>query len=384
MFFCNNCGAKIDSDNAKFCPKCGNRFENKNKTAAKSDSSASMAGSGQVADNNAVPLKNISKIETVSDVPSEKTVNAAGAANVRLKAEAGNGNGNVNSNNPAINKKRGNSDKEKKRGTGKLLLIVLIIVIIVLAGTAGAIFYLNKTGKINVKKIIKKIKKDIFSDLHINKSKNNNESSSEFSSSGSSNSSSVSVTGKSSKSKTTKGNKTKQSQSGSTAVAGGGSSVGGESSAPTYVYHKKSSNSYGGNAFYVFKNSLDSARAYVTGVNPLSNSGGGNAPAVIISNAEVSGASAYQGNSLTLHSKFYAETPPNFSSQNVKLYYTISGNGLTAYNISYAQVNKPGIYSVALTVNVPSNFPTGTYNYTLTVTSPATIEESPVAVIKIK
>ena len=83
-----------------------------------------------------------------------------------------------------------------------------------------------------------------------------------------------------------------------------------------------------------------------------------------------------------MRSKFYVQVPTNFSPQNVKLSYRVWGNGLNAYNTSYVNLKYAGIYNVV--INIPSGLPAGTYSYTLTVTSPATIEESSVAYIKVQ
>jgi hypothetical protein len=96
------------------------------------------------------------------------------------------------------------------------------------------------------------------------------------------------------------------------------------------------------------------------------------------------GASASDGKNVTLNSSFYVKMPSDLSSQRIKLIYKITGNGLVAYNYSYVNANKPGIYNVSLEVNIPSNFPADTFAYTLTAESSATIEESADAYIKVQ
>jgi hypothetical protein len=309
MFFCNNCGAKIENDNAKFCPNCGKQFP--------------INGKNENKKNDAEPDK-----VKESLVPQEK----------KQKQKIG-----------TVKK----DDNGKKKGNGLLIAVIVFLVIII--ASAGTLFYLYHIGK------LKNIEHRIFKALHIKKPK----------------SSIKNKSGKKPKSKNKKTKKTaKANNSSNTAVS---SNV----PAPTYVYRKKSYLRQV-NAFSAFKYSFSSSKAYLTGVSPLNNSSQGNAPAVIISNVIVSNASAFPSSSITLYSKFYAEVPSNFTGQRVKLSYQISGNGFSAFNTSYVNVTKPGIYGVALSFTVPNGFPADTYSYTLTVTSSATIEESPAGFLKVE
>ncbi|RZD15946.1 MAG: zinc ribbon domain-containing protein [Candidatus Acididesulfobacter guangdongensis] len=376
MFFCKNCGAKIDNDNAKFCPKCGQKFEPKqNDQPVKST------------DNNANAAEKFNKAAHISQPPIADEIKKSDKNNNNIN------NNNINnkinsSSNPApvgniphpvkIKKQQIKNNNSNKHGKG--LLAVLIVLMVIVLGSAGTLIYFYKTGRLN------KYKKEIYRVLHIKQNKSSHKK--HQSSLNSSKTKSKKALKKSKVSK--KKNETSKSQS-SASVSPASSAVpqtAAQNSAPTYVYSNnvstKHSYANSGNGLTLFKGSLASARAYITGISPLNNSGVGDAPAVIISNVLANGANAAQGKTIVLHSKFYAETPADFSSQSVKLTYEIYGNDFTAYNNSHVNVTKPGIYSVALSISVPADFPTGIYNYTLTVTSTATIEESAAANLKIQ
>jgi len=375
MFFCKNCGAKIDNDNAKFCPKCGQKFEPK-------DNNGSVKNI-----NNGGAAESLNKSAHISQPPiSDKINNSDKNNNIN--------NNNVNRNvsfspNPTpagniqhspvkIKKQQIRNNNSNK--PGKRLLAVLVVLIVIVLGTAGTLVYFYKTGRLN------KYKKEIYGILHIKKNKSKSSHKKHQSSENSSKTKSKEALNKHAASK--KNNTISKSQSSVAPASGAAPQTAVRSSAPTYVYTNnvsvKHAYSNSSNGLTLFKDSLASARAYITGVSPLNNSGVGDAPAVIISNVLANGANAAKGEIVVLHSKFYAETPADFSSQSVKLTYEIYGNGFTAYNNSYVNVTKPGIYSVALSIKVPSDFPPETYNYTLTVTSTATIEESAAAVLKIQ
>ena len=329
MFFCKNCGTKIENEGAKFCPKCGQKFEPR-----QGQNSFKKAGVSPVQD-----IKD-------TDVADNNTIganNAVSSADIKV---------------PPLPELKSTKTKGKK---GKGLFIALIVLIVLMIVSAGTLIYLYKTGK------LKKFKKEIYKVLHIKKSETKSERKKHKKSSKSTN---------------------KKNKNGSNSAKQPKAKT--FSSARNYVYNNSrpsyynSNRSNQGNGFASFKNSLSSASSYITGISPLSNSDVGNAPAVIISNVIAEGTKASPGTSVTLFSKFYTDTPSNLSSQSVKLTYEVYGNGLTAYNNSYVNVTKPGIYSVALRINIPSNFPAGTYSYVLTVTSTATIEESPAAYIKVR
>lgn len=286
MFFCKNCGTKIENDNAKFCPKCGQKFEQGKEDVGRANETKAVSASPEVKDK---PFK--------------------------IK--------------PSKN------DKEK------VLVVTFIVLMALIIGTTGAIVYLHKTGKFD----ISKIKQELLSILHIKKSEpenNKNKSSSE-----------------SSKIKKNKKSTVK------TKIAASSNS-----SAPAYVPTSS------------FRYSFRNARAYVTGSTANRSYSYNNSPGVIITEVIVYGVNTYPGNNIALRSKFYVQVPTNFSPQNVKLSYRVWGNGLNAYNTSYVNLKYAGIYNVV--INIPSGLPAGTYSYTLTVTSPATIEESSVAYIKVQ
>jgi hypothetical protein len=371
MFFCKNCGAKIDNDNAKFCPNCGQKFEpkqneqtvksiNNNRSAAGNSNKAAHISQPPIADeikksddSNNINSNNINNNNNINSSP-----NSAPAGNILHPAK--------------IQKQQIKNNNSNKQG--KRLLAVLIVLVIVL-GTAGTLVYFYTTGKLN------QYKEDVYNILHIkkNQSESNHKSSHKK----------HQTAKNSSKTKLKKDlKKSAKSKSSVAPAPSAAPQTAAQSSAPTYVYSNnvaiKHLHSNSGNGLTLFKASLASARASITGISPLNNSGVGDAPAVIISDVLSNGANAAQGKTIILHSKFYAETPAVFSSQSVKLTYEIYGNGFTAYNNSYINVTKPGIYSVALSISVPADFPTGIYNYTLTVTSAATIEESAAANLKIQ
>ena len=355
MFFCKNCGTKIENDNANFCPKCGQKFESKQapeqaptptpnvlKNANASPSSAQAPAS------NANLTKNDAGVVGIT----ESSIKNGAKEDSSFKNTSGN-----NSSATPKAPKMPHLDGGKK---GKGLLIAVIVLFILLIGAVGTFFYLVKAGK------LKKIEKKIYKVLHIktkNKSKSNNNQHKHH--------------GKSSK-KNKKNSKNESVPSYSSAYKTSAVSV------PTYVYVNNNSNRYNkAGGFPVFKTYLSSAGAEITNIAPLGGSAG-NAPAVIISNVIAENVNASPGSTIYIHSKFYAATPSSLSSQSVKLTYEVYGNGLTAYNNSYVNVDKPGIYSVNLAVKIPSNFPVGTYTYVLTVTSTATIEESPAAYIRVQ
>ena len=351
MFFCKNCGTKIENDNAKFCPKCGQKFEQKQ---ASSQSSASNPNVLKNANASPSPVK--TPENNVDLVKNNEGAGIEAESSIQNDAKEGTSPKNQSGNNSSSSQDGG------KKGRG--LLIAIIILAIILIGIGGTVFYLFKTGK------LKKIEKKIYKVLHI-KTRNQSEKHKHK------------HHGKSSK-KNKKNKKNSKNISNSSNPANSSNASNSGTSAPTYVYannNSNSSNQSGG--FSSFKTYLSSANPNIVGISPLG-SAAGNAPAVIISNVMADSVSASPGSTINIHSKFYAETPPNPSSQSVKLTYEVYGNGLTAYNNSYVNVNKPGIYNVNLAVKIPSNFPAGTYTYVLTVTSTATIEESPAAYIKVQ
>ncbi|MGC8554314.1 MAG: zinc-ribbon domain-containing protein [Candidatus Acidulodesulfobacterium sp.] len=351
MFFCKNCGAKIENDNAKFCPKCGQKFEPKQESpkpqtinpSPLKNANASPSQPFQVQTNE--KNTNINKNDAITGSKSESSIKS------------------VTPNIPKISRQNGG-----KKGKG--LLILLIILAVLLIGTAGTLFYLFKTGK------LKTIEKKIEKVLHIkkNSSKSNNKHKHNHK---------VKSSSKNKKKKNTK-NKSNSSNANTSNTSQASSPATSAVTAPAYVYTNNNSNRYSKvSGFSAFKTYLSSASANITNVAPLGSSAE-DAPAVIISNVMSQNINASPGDTINIPSKFYAATPSNPSSQSVKLTYEVYGNGLTAYNTSYVNIDKPGIYSVNLAVKIPSNFPTGTYTYTITVTSPATIEESPAAYIKVK
>ncbi len=382
MFFCKNCGAKIDNDNAKFCPNCGQKFEPKQneQTVKSTNNNGSTAGNSYKAAHISQPpiAEEIKKSDNNNNV-NNNNINSSNINSSPNSAPMGNIPHPDNIKKQQIKNK--NSNKQ-----GKGLLAVLIVLTVIVLGSAGTLIYYYKTGKLN------KYKEEVYKILHIKQ----NQSESSYKSShkkhqSSKNSSKTKLKNILKKSAiSNKKNKTSKSPY-STSVAPASAAApktSAKSSAPTYVYSNNVSTkriySNSSNGLTLFKSSLSSAKAYITGISPLNNSGVGDAPAVIISNVLSNGANVAQGKTIILHSKFYAETPAVFSSQSVKLTYEIYGNGFTADNNSYVNVTKPGIYAVALSINVPADFPTGIYNYTLTVTSTATIEESAAANLKIQ
>ena len=365
MFFCKNCGTKIENDSAKFCPKCGQKFEPKQ---ASSQSSAPNPNVLKNANASPSPVKtpenNVDLVKNNEGSRAESSIQNDAKEGISPKNPSGN-----NSSSSATPKapKIPHQDGGKK---GKGLLIAIIILAIILIGMGGTVFYLFKTGK------LKKIEKKIYKVLNI-KTRNQSEKHKHK------------HHGKSSKQnknkkKNQKNKKNSKNISNSSNPANSSNASNSGTSAPTYVYANNNSNrSNQAGGFSAFKTYLSSASPHIVGISPLG-SAAGNAPAVIISNVMADNVSASPGSTININSKFYAETPPNQSSQSVKLTYEVYGNGLTAYNNSYVNVDKPGIYNVNLAVKIPSNFPAGTYTYVLTVTSAATIEESPAAYIKVR
>ena len=317
MFFCKNCGTKIENDNAKFCPNCGQKFG-----------------------------RNKEEIEQANAIDAE---NPKAISNGISEEEKNDNNSNKVKNKP-VEIKPPKNDKEK------ILVVTFVVIIALIIGTTGTVVYLHKTGKFN----IKKIKQELLSALHIKKSEaenNKNKSSAK-------------------PSEKTKSAKIKKNQKSTvkTKIASASSN----SSAPAYVptYSNRTS------SFSSFRYSFRNARAYVTGSTANRSYWYNNSPGVIITSVIVSGVNTYSGNKITLRSKFYVQVPTNFSPQNVKLSYRVWGNGLNAYNTSYINVKYAGIYNVA--INILSGLPAGTYAYALTVTSPATIEESAAGYIKVQ
>jgi|GEM_PF-7023146 len=321
MFFCKNCGTKIENDNAKFCPNCGQNF-------AKKDDNVQEQPQKAVKSETAEQLKTI-----YADDDSSPT-----------------------------------QPKTSNNKSDKGLLISLIVLAFITIGAVGALIYLYKTGR------LVKLKEKIYTVLHVKKSESEN------------NKKKKSTSEKASKTKKNASKTSKTAKSAKTAEPRASAYQPKRNAPATYVYQNNSHPYYNNQASAEssFKYSLSSSRAYLTGVSPLSNSNIGNAPAVIISDVIVGNATVNPGGRIVLHSKFYADTPPNISSQSVKLTYKVYGNGITAYNNSYINVNKPGIYLIDLPVNIPSNMPAGAYTYTLTVASPATIEQSAAAYIKVR
>ena len=355
MFFCKNCGTKIENDNAKFCPKCGQKFEPKQT-------------SGQSPAANANVLKNANASPSPAQAKNDATsIVGRAESSIQNGAKEGGGPKNPSGNNLSATPNAPKMPHQDGGKKGNGLLIAIIVLAVILIGIGGTVFYLFKTGK------LKKIEKKIYKVLHIktkNKSESNNNKHKHHGKSSNKNKKNK----KNNKNKKTSKNKSNSSQSSASST----------SSAPTYVYSNNNSNSYNqAGGFSAFKTYLSSASADITNISPLGSSAE-NAPAVIISNVIAEGVNASPGNTINIHSKFYAATPSSPSSQSVKLTYEVYGNGLTAYNNSYVNVNKPGIYNVNLAVKIPSNFPAGTYTYVLTVTSTATIEESPAAYIKVQ
>ena len=365
MFFCKNCGTKTENDNANFCPKCGQKFERK------------QASSDKASAHNTNVLKNANASPSPVQTPENNVNLVKNNADASIRAESSMQNDakeGISPKNPsgdsAFSSATPKAPKILNKGggkKGKRLLISIIVLAIIFIGSGGILFSLFKTGK------LKKVEKKIYKVFHI-KTKN-----------------------KSEKHKHNKHKHKRQVKSSkknkniiknipnSNNPANSSQPNGNVSSAPTYVYSNNNSsrptNRAGG--FSAFKTYLSSASPNIVGISPLG-SAAGNAPAVIISNVMADNVSASPGSTMNINSKFYAETPPNQSSQSVKLTYEVYGNGLTAYNNSYVNVDKPGIYNVNLAMKIPSNFPAGTYTYVLTVTSAATIEESPAAYIKVR
>ena len=377
MFFCKNCGAKIDNDNAKFCPNCGQKFEPKQNEQTVKSVNSNNNGGAAVNSNKAAHISHppiaeeIKKTDNSNINNNKNNSNNADSSKISLSPNSAPA-GNIP--HPAnIKKQQIKNNNSNKYGKGFLAFIIVLIVVVL--GTSGTLVYFYTTGKLN------KYKEEVYKVLHIKK----NQSESSYKSSHKKHQSSKNSS-KTKLKKTLK--KSAKSQPSVAPAPSGVPQTAAQSSAPTYVYSNnvaiKHLHSNSGNGLTLFKSSLASARASITGISPLNNSGVGDAPAVIISNVLSNGANAAQGKTIILHSKFYAETPAVFSSQSVKLTYEIYGNGFTAYNNSYVNVTKPGIYSVALSISVPADFPTGIYNYTLTVTSTATIEESAAANLKIQ
>jgi hypothetical protein len=368
MFFCKNCGTKIENDSAKFCPKCGQKFEQKQTSAQLSAPNPNVLKNANASPSPVqTPEHNVNLVKNNegAGIGAESSIQNGAKEGISPKNPSGN---NLSSSATPKAPKMPHQDDGKK---GKGLLIAIIVLAIILIGIGGTVFYLFKTGK------LKKIEKKIYKVLHI-KTKNQSEKHKHK------------HHGKSSKKnknkkKNKKNKKNSKNISNSSNPANSSNVSNSATSAPTYVYannnNSNRSNQAGG--FSAFKTYLSSASPNIVGISPLG-SAAGNAPAVIISNVMADSVSASPGSTINIHSKFYAETPPNPSSQSVKLTYEVYGNGLTAYNNSYVNVDKPGIYNVNLAVKIPSNFPAGTYTYVLTVTSTATIEESPAAYIKVQ
>ena len=366
MFFCKNCGTKIENDSAKFCPKCGQKFEPKQ---ASSQSSAPNSNVLKNANASPSPVKtpenNVDLVKNNEGSRAESSIQNGAKEGISPKKPSG------NNSSPSATPKAPKIPHQDGGKKGKGLLIAIIILAIILIAMGGTVFYLFKTGK------LKKIEKKIYKVLHIKtKNKSEKHKHKHHGKSSKKNKKKNKKNKKNSKNKSNSTNSTNSSISSASKISA--------ASAPTYVYANNNSNRHNqAGGFSEFKTYLSSASANITGVSPLGSSAG-NAPAVIISNVAADGVSANPGSTINIHSTFYAETPSNPSSQSVKLTYEVYGNGLTAYNNSYVNVNKPGIYSVNLAVKIPSNFPAGTYTYVLTVTSTATIEESPAAYIKVQ
>jgi uncharacterized Zn finger protein (UPF0148 family) len=323
MFFCKKCGTKIENDNAKFCPNCGQKFENlQNKEEVR-------------------PTKE-TKIETVAEIIKQP--------------ETQNDEPSVTINNKLSKIKPSKNEKDKE----KVLIIVFIILAVLIIGATGAIIYIHKTtGKFN----INEIKKEMLSSLHIKKSASEQDKT---------NASTAAQI------KTKTSDKTKNNKKSVDKIK----PVVTYSSNSTPKYTHKSKHSKTTTSFSSFRYSMSNARAYVTGSTHNRSYRYNNSPGVIITNVIVYGVNAYQGSNINLRSKFYVQVPTSFSPQNVKLSYRILGNGLKAYNTSYINIKYAGAYNVA--INIPVGLPAGTYNYSLTVTSPATIEESGVGYIKVE
>ena len=364
MFFCKNCGAKIENDKAKFCPKCGQKFEPKQappKPQTINPSPLKNANASPSTIQNNEKNADISKIDAIAGSKSESSIKKDAKEDNRLANQTG------KNSSPTTNIPKIPRQNEGKKVKG--LLILLIILAVLLIGAAGTLFYLFKTGKL--KAIEEKVEKALHIKKNISKSNNKHKHKSKSSS-------------KNKKKKNTK-NKSNSSNANTSNTSQVKSSAASTVAAPAYVY-TNSNNSNRHNytsGFSAFKTYLSSANANITNVAPLGSSAE-DAPAVIISNVMSQNVNTAPGDTINISSKFYAATPSNPSSQGVKLTYEVYGNGLTAYNTSYVNVNKPGIYSINLAVKIPSNFHIGTYTYTLTVTSPATIEESPAAYIKVE
>ena len=313
MFFCKNCGTKIENDNAKFCPKCGQKFEPKQ-------------ASGQSPAANANVLKNANASPSPAQAKNDASIVGRAESSIQNGAKEGDGPKNPSGNNSSVTPKAPKMPHQDGGKKGNGLLIVLIVLAVLLIGSAGTFFYLFKTGK------LKKIEKKIYKVLHIktkNKSESNNNKRKHHGKSSKKNKNNK----KNKKNKKTSKNKSNSSKSSTSGASS--ASAPNTSSAPTYVYSNNNSNSYNqSGGFSAFKTYLSSASADITNILPLGSSTG-NAPAVIISNVIAEGVNASPGSTINIHSKFYAETPSNFSSQSVKLTYEVYGNGLTAYNNSY-------------------------------------------------
>jgi hypothetical protein len=392
--FCNSCGAKIENGNATFCPKCGKKID-KNQDKLNTDEKL-------------VKNKNTNG-NTVS--PSPKPGNSANSSDNtgNSRTDSGNTNNNGGKSNVGINSYNNNKfnpfkkekNKEENGGFGKSnkgLLIALISFIFVLVVSGGTLLYLKETGKLKM-----------LSALHLpflNKAETKNQKSNKkkLSVSSKSNKKKLSVSLSKSKLANKINKNTKKPAAASpAAVLSNNSSTSNSvknsnpasantpqspSSSPTYVYSNNNNRQPSisqppQNADASFKTSLSSAHASLIKVAPdmfLKS----NIPDVMITNALASGVLTSPGANAVLNSSVYVKMPTNMTAQRIKLIYKITGNSLVAYNYSYITASKPGIYNVALSVNVPSDFSSGNYQYTLTAESPATIEESAAASFKVK
>ncbi|RZD19259.1 MAG: zinc ribbon domain-containing protein [Candidatus Acididesulfobacter diazotrophicus] len=408
--FCNKCGAKIENENAKFCPKCGSKFDKQvnelnevneksveknqevlNTSLKLNNSESKVAEAGNINNN-----QNTDNNKNYNNSSSKNNSNNNNNNNYNKNDNKNDNIGKFNNNNSKNDKNKINVNYKQKSESGnkknKGLLIALISFIFIVVISGSAILYLNQTGKLKIPGM-----------PHLNfltfmkKTETSSKNSKNKKSSKLKKSKSISVK-KTSKNKKNPSvvspisNNVSSNSSAAAATAG---------SSPTYVYSNNSnqstpapashpnlnsnnnSRSQSQSAYPIFRDSLGLAHASITGISP-DMSLQSNVPAVIITEVLTDGASASDGKNATLNSSFYVKMPSDLSSQRIKLIYKITGNGLVAYNYSYVNVNKPGIYNIGLALNIPSNFPAGTFTYTLTAESPATIEESTAAVFKVQ